>query len=169
MTLVNHTTPVNSVVYSVVNRNIFLPVWVRRWALRWDDFPYTFMQPGCGQRWFLVLSPGFVTPRATTGGGVVSLRGVARSGDTGRDTVSCLTRVRSVKILVTNMRKMVGHRREDGASSTHAFTPIMDKTIVKLFVHFVLWSVLWKIESEATFHHPNQQPTQFLKWMVWQI
>ena len=70
---------------------------------------------------------------------MVSLRGVARSGDTGRGTVSCLTRVRSVKILGTKMRKMVGHhRREDGASSTHAFTPIMDKTIVKLFVHFVL-------------------------------
>ena len=56
---------------------------------------------------------------------MVNLRGVARSGDTGRGTVSCLTRVRSVKILVTNMRKMIGygHRREDGASSTHAFTP----------------------------------------------
>jgi len=39
---------------------------------------------------------------------VVNLRGVARSGDTGRGTVSCLTRVRSVKILAIMNKEGLG-------------------------------------------------------------
>ena len=57
------------------------------------------MQPGCGHRWFLVLSLLTDLTLAVAGGGVASLRGVAEGGDWGRGTLSCLTRVRSVRIL----------------------------------------------------------------------
>ena len=63
------------------------------------------MQPGCGHRWFLVLSLLTDLTLAVAGGGVASLRGVAEGGDWGRGTLSCLTRVRSVRILAIMKRE----------------------------------------------------------------
>ena len=65
------------------------------------------MQPGWGQRWFLVLSLGPPPLLAREGGGVDSLRDVF-SGDWGRGTVSCLTRVKSVRILAIMKRDGLG-------------------------------------------------------------
>ena len=68
------------------------------------------MQPGWGHRWFLVLSLGPPPPPPLLpreGGGVESLRGTF-SGDWGRGTVSCLTRVRSVRILAIMKRDGLG-------------------------------------------------------------
>ncbi len=33
-----------------------LPVWVRRWALRWEDFPYILEHPGCLHTWVFCRS-----------------------------------------------------------------------------------------------------------------
>ena len=67
------------------------------------------MQPGWGHRWFLVLSLLTVLTLAPVpGGGVASLRGVAEGGDWGRGTLSCLTRVRSVRIRAIMNREGLG-------------------------------------------------------------